>query len=307
MGNYILRRLIEAVITLLAMTIIVFALARASGDPTDTLLPAEATQEHRDRMMALWGLDQPLHVQYGRFLINALRGDFGLSLMLPGRNALDLVFERLRHTVELAVVAMIFAVLIALIVGVFSAVYKDSPFDTVGKVIALLGQSMPHFWIGIILMWVLAVQLRWLPTSGYGNWRHFVMPAIVVGWFQVSALMRLLRSGMLEALDSEYVQLARVKGVSKAAIIWKHCLRNAAIAPLTYAGIMLSYLVVGSITTEIVFNWPGVGVLTYRAILARDFAVVQAVAVVFGAVIILTQFVVDVLYAFIDPRIRYGE
>jgi peptide/nickel transport system permease protein len=307
MGNYILRRLIEAVITLLAMTIIVFALARASGDPADTLLPAEATQEHRDRMMALWGLDQPLHVQYGRFLVNALRGDFGLSLMLPGRNALDLVFERMRRTIELAVVAMVFAVVISLIIGVFSAVYKNSFFDTVGKVIAILGQSMPHFWIGIILMWVFAVRLRWLPTSGYGSWRHFVMPAVVVGWFQVSALMRLLRSGMLEALDSEYVQLARVKAVSQAAIIWKHCLRNAAIAPLTYAGIMLSYLVVGSITTEIVFNWPGVGVLIYRAILARDFAVVQAVAIVFGVVIIATQFVVDVLYAYVDPRIRYAE
>lgn len=307
MGHFILRRLGEAVITLLAMTIIVFALARASGDPADTLLPAEATQEHRDRMMELWGLDQPLPMQYGRFIINALRGDFGLSLMLPGRDALELVFERMRRTVELAVIAMAFTIVISLVIGVLSAVYKDSLLDTVGKIIAILGQSMPHFWIGIILMWVFAVRLRWLPTSGYGTWRHFVMPAIVVGWFQVSALMRLLRSGMLEALDSEYVQLARVKAVSRTAIIWKHCLRNAAIAPLTYAGIMLSYLVVGSITTEIVFNWPGVGVLIYRAILARDFAVVQAVAIVFGVVIIFAQFVVDVLYAYVDPRIRYDQ
>lgn len=305
MGNYILRRLGQTLVTLLAMTIIVFALARASGNPADTLLPAEATQEHRDRMMELWGLDQPIHVQYGRFLTNAVRGDFGLSLMLPGRNALELVFERMRRTAELALVAILLTLVISLIIGVLSAVYRDRPLDFVGKIIAILGQSMPHFWIGIILMWVFAVQLRMLPTSGYGTWRHFVMPAVVVGWFQVSAMMRLLRSGMLEALDSEYVQLARVKGVSRMTIIWKHCLRNASIAPLTYAGIMLSYLVVGSITTEIVFNWPGVGVLIYRAILARDFAVVQAVAVVFGVVIIFTQLVVDILYAYVDPRIRY--
>jgi peptide/nickel transport system permease protein len=307
MGNFIVRRFGQAVITLLAMTLIVFLLARASGDPADTLLPAEATREHRARMMELWGLDQPVHVQYGRFLMNALRGDFGLALMNPGREVLDLVLERVRPTIELAVVAMLGAVALSLVIGVFSAVYKDSPFDTGGKILAILGQSMPHFWIGIILMWVFAVHFGWLPTSGYGTWRHFVMPAIVVGWFQVSALMRLLRSGMLEALDSEYVQLARVKGVSQASIVWKHCLRNAAIAPLTYAGIMLSYLVVGSITTEIVFNWPGVGALVYRAILARDFAVVQAIAIVFGVMIIFTQFVVDILYGFIDPRIRYGK
>lgn len=305
MGAFLVRRLGQTLVTLFAMTIIVFALARASGDPADTLLPAEATQEHRDRMMELWGLDQPVHIQYARFISNAVRGDFGVSLRLPGRDALDLTLTRMRRTVELAIAAMGFTIIIALTVGVFSAVYKNSPLDYAGKAIAILGQSLPHFWIGIILMWFFAVRLRWLPTSGYGTWRHFVMPTIVVGWFQVSALMRLMRSGMLEALDSEYVQLARVKGVSKAKIIWKHCFRNASIAPLTYAGIMLSYLVVGSITTEIVFNWPGVGVLVYRSILARDFAVVQAIAVIFGLIIILTQLFVDILYAYIDPRIRY--
>ena len=305
MGAYLVRRLGQTLITLFAMTVIVFALARATGDPADTLLPAEATQDHRDRMMELWGLDQPLYVQYGRFISNAVRGDFGESLRLPGRDAFDLVVTRMARTVELAVVAMVFAVLIALIIGVLSAVFKNSPLDAAGKTIAILGQSLPHFWIGIILMWVLAVNLRWLPTSGYGTWQHFVMPAIVVGWFQVAALMRLLRSAMLEALDSEYVQLARIKGVSRAVLIWKHCFRNASIPPLTYAGIMLSYLVVGSITTEIVFSWPGVGVLVLQSVLSRDFAVVQAIAVIFGVVIIFTQLAVDILYAYIDPRIRY--
>lgn len=305
MGRYILERLGQALITIFFMTIIVFVLARASGDPADTLLPAEATEEHRERMLELWGLDEPLHIQYVQFVTNAVQGDFGESLRLPGRDAFELVVTRMIRTVELAGVAMGFALVLALVIGVFSAVYKNSLLDVVGKTIAILGQSLPHFWIGLILMWILAVNLGWLPTSGYGTWRHYVMPAIVVGWFQVSALMRLVRSAMLESLDSEYVQLARVKGLSRSRIIWKHCFRNAAIPPLTYAGIMLSYLVVGSITTEIVFAWPGVGVLVLDSVLARDFAVVQAIAVIFGVVIIFTQFLVDILYAFIDPRIRY--
>lgn len=305
MGAYLVKRLGQAVVTILFMTVLVFALARATGDPADTLLPAEASQEHRDRMMEHWGLDQPMHVQYWQFISNAVQGDFGTSLRLPGRDAYDLVITRMSRTVELAVVAMIFAVIFAMIVGVLSAVFKGSWLDNFGKAIAILGQSLPHFWIGLILMWVLAVNLRWLPTSGYGTWQHYVMPAIVVGWFQVAALMRLVRSAMLEALDSEYVQLARIKGVSQTRIIWKHCFRNAAVPPLTYAGIMLSYLVVGSITTEIVFAWPGAGVLVLDSVLSRDYAVVQAIAVIFGVVVILAQLLVDILYAYIDPRIRY--
>ncbi len=305
MGKYILKRLGQAIFTLFAMSIIVFFLARLSGDPADTLLPAEATQEHRDRMMALWGLDRPTHIQYFLFVGNAVRGDFGESLRLPGRDAFNLVMVRMSKTAELALVAMLFAILLALVIGVFSAVYKNSPLDFFGKLIAILGQSLPHFWIGIVLIWIFAVNLRILPTSGYGTWKHFVMPAIVVGWFQVAALMRLVRSAMFEALDSEYVQLARVKGVSPMKVIWKHCFRNALIPPLTYAGIMLGYLVVGSITTEIVFSWPGVGVLVLQSVLARDYAVVQAISIVFGTIIIAVNFLVDILYAFIDPRIRY--
>lgn len=305
MGAYLVKRLGQAIITILFMTVLVFALARATGDPADTLLPAEASQEHRDRMLEHWGLDEPIHVQYWQFISNGVQGDFGTSLRLPGRDAYDLVITRMAKTVELAVVAMVFAVIFAMIVGVLSAVFKGSLLDNFGKAVAILGQSLPHFWVGLILMWVFAVNLGWLPTSGYGTWQHYVMPAIVVGWFQVAALMRLVRSAMLEALDSEYVQLARIKGVSQTRIIWKHCFRNAAVPPLTYAGIMLSYLVVGSITTEIVFAWPGAGVLVLDSVLARDYAVVQAIAVIFGVVIIIAQLLVDILYAYIDPRIRY--
>ncbi len=305
MQRFIIRRLLQTLVTLLAVSIIVFALARLSGDPRDALMPMEASRADRERILVHWGLDQPVHMQYLVFIGNALRGDFGESLQWPGRKALDLVLDRLGNTMELAAVALVFAIALAVPIGVLSAVHKDSRTDFLGKLIALLGQSLPHFWIGIVFIWIFSVHLRWLPTSGRGTFQHMIMPAIVIGWFQVAALMRLIRSSMLESLDSEYVKLARIKGVSERMIIWKHAFRNAAITPLTYFGVMMSYLVVGSITTETVFSWPGVGYLVVQAVTARDFQVVQTVAIVFATVIILMNLAVDILYAYIDPRIRY--
>lgn len=305
MYRYIIRRLGQTVITLLAVSVIVFGLARLTGDPADVLMPMEATQEDRARILEHWGLDKPIHIQYAVFITNALQGDFGESLQWPGRDALDLVLNRIGATVQLGLAALLFAVVVAVPIGVLSAVHKDSRLDAIGKFIALLGQSLPHFWIGIIFMWIFAVHLRWLPTSGRGTLRHLIMPAIVIGWFQVAALMRLIRSSMLDALDSEYVKLARIKGVAEGAVVWKHALRNATGAPLTYFGIMMAYLVVGSITTETVFSWPGVGLLIVNAVTARDFQVVQAVALIFALVIILVNLGVDILYAYLDPRIRY--
>jgi peptide/nickel transport system permease protein len=303
--KYIVKRLGQTILTLFAVSIIVFGLARLTGDPADVLMPMEATQEDRDRILEHWGLDEPLHVQYAVFIGNALQGDFGESLQWPGRDALDLVLTRIGATVQLGAAALLFALVVAVPIGVLSAVHKNSRLDFAGKAIALLGQSLPHFWIGIIFMWIFAVHLRWLPTSGRGTVWHMIMPAIVIGWFQVAALMRLMRSSMLDALDSEYIKLARIKGVPEVFVIWKHALRNATVAPLTYFGIMISYLVVGSITTETVFSWPGVGLLIVNAVTARDFQVVQAVALVFAIVIILVNLAVDILYAYLDPRIRY--
>ncbi len=305
MLRYLIKRLGQTVFTLFAVTVIVFGLGRMTGDPATVLMPVEARQEDRARIMELWGLDQPLHVQYLRYIGNVLRGEFGDSLQWPGRDALELVLLRIGNTLELGLVALLFAVALAVPIGVFSAVYKNSAIDHVGKFIALLGQSLPHFWIGIVFIWIFAVNLRWLPTSGRGTWQHLIMPAVVIGWFQVAALMRLIRSAMLESLDSEYIKLARLKGVRERIVIWKHALRNAAIVPLTYFGIMIAYLVVGSITTEVVFSWPGVGLLVVNAVTARDFPVVQAVTIVFAFVIVLANLVVDVLYGVFDPRIRF--
>jgi len=302
--QFLIKRLGQTVFTLFAVTLIVFALGRLSGDPATVLMPVEARQEDRARIMAQWGLDQPVHIQYLRYMGNILRGQFGESLQWPGRDALELVLLRIGNTVELGLAALLFALALAVPIGVMSAVHKNSAIDRVGKFIALLGQSLPHFWIGIVFIWVFAVNLRWLPTSGRGTWQHLIMPAIVIGWFQVAAMMRLIRSAMLDALDSEYIKLARLKGVSERVVIWKHALRNASIVPLTYFGIMIAYLVVGSITTEVVFSWPGVGLLVVNAVTARDFPVVQAVTIVFAVVIVLANLIVDVLYGVLDPRIR---
>ena len=305
MLRYLIQRLGQTVFTLFAVTLIVFSLGRLTGDPATVLMPVEARQEDRARIMQHWGLDQPLHIQYVRYIGNVLRGEFGESLQWPGRDALELVLLRIGNTLELGLAALLFAVAVAVPIGVFSAVYKNSFIDHAGKFIALLGQSLPHFWIGIVFIWIFAVNLRWLPTSGRGTWAHLIMPAVVIGWFQVAALMRLIRSAMLEALDSEYIKLARLKGVRERVVIWKHALRNAAIVPLTYFGIMIAYLVVGSITTEVVFSWPGVGLLVVNAVTARDFPVVQAVTIVFAFVIVLANLIVDVLYGVLDPRIRF--
>jgi peptide/nickel transport system permease protein len=305
MQRYILVRFLQSLIAILVMSIIVFSLARVTGNPLDVLLPMEAGPEEYERVAKHWGLDKPLYVQYAVFLGKAVRGDFGNSWKWQGHTAMGLVVERLPATLELAGLALGISIILALPIGVMAAVMKDTPFDYMGKVIALLGQSLPTFWLGIVLMWIFAVSLGWLPTSGRGTLAHMVLPAVCLGWFQVAAIMRLVRSAMLDVLDSEFVKLTRIKGLSEWKVVWKHCLRNAAIAPLTYFAITAGVLLTGSVVIESVFAWPGTGLLAVDAVRARDFQVVQAIVIVFAAVFILTNLVVDILYAYLDPRIRY--
>jgi peptide/nickel transport system permease protein len=305
MKRYITIRVAQSLFALWAMSLIVFSLARVTGNPMDVLLPLEATQADYARISAQWGLDKPLHIQYVTFLGNAVKGDFGDSLKFPGETAMGMVMSRLPNTLQLAGFALLVSAVIALPIGVLAAVKRDSGFDMAGKIVALLGQSLPSFWLGIMLMWVFAVQLGWFPVSGKGGLQHMVLPAIALGWFQVAALMRLTRSSMLEVLDSEFIKLARIKGVPEWKVIWKHCLRNAAIAPLTYFGITVGVLMTGSVVIETVFSWPGTGLLAVDAIRLRDFQVVQAVVIVFAGIFILANLLVDILYAYLDPRIRY--
>jgi peptide/nickel transport system permease protein len=304
--RYLVQRVFQGFFALLAISLIVFLLARLSGNPLDMMLPEEATTEDFERLAKQWGLDQPLPIQYLAFLTNILWGDFGQSIRLR-RPALELVVKRLPATLLLAGAAMLVSALIAVPIGVLSAVHRDTPLDYVGKVIALVGQSMPSFWLGIVLIWVFAVMLGWFPSSGRGGPRHYFLPAIALGWYQVAALMRLIRSAMLDVLDSEYVKLARVKGVSPPVVVWKHCLRNASIPPLTYFGVITAALLTGSVVTETVFSWPGIGLLAIDAVRYRDFPLIQTIVLLFALTFILVNLLVDVLYVYVDPRIRYQQ
>ena len=255
-------------------------------------------------MIAEWGLDRPLPVQYLTFLGNALQGDLGEALKWRGQSALGLVLERLPATMTLAGAAILLGLVIAVPLGVISAVKKGTWIDRVAKVIALLGQSLPEFWLGIVLIWIIAVNLGWLPTSGTGGLSHLVLPAITLSTTLVAAITRLTRSAMLDALDSEFIKLCRVKGVRERRIIWVHALRNAVSVPLTYFGVLAGAILTRTVVIETVFAWPGTGSLVIEAVLGRDFAVVQAAMIVFVLVFIAANLFVDILYAVIDPRIR---
>ena len=305
MQRFILIRCFYALIVLFIVSLIVFGLARLSGNPVDVFLPADAGPAQERALERSLGLDQPLPIQYLKFVGNAMRGDFGQSINWADQTAIGLVIQRFPATLQLAAIAMGISILIAVPVGVLSAVKKDSIFDYIGKVIALAGQSLPPFWLGIVLIFLFAVQLDLFPTSGRGGGKNLILPAITLGWFQVAAMMRLVRSAMLEVLDTEYIKLARIKGIVELKVVWKHALKNAAIPPLTFFGIVAGQLMTGAVITESVFTYPGTGLLAIQAINARDYPVVQAVVITFAGIYILANLVVDVLYAYLDPRIRY--
>lgn len=304
MQRYIVTRVFQSVIALLAISLLVFCMSRLTGDPTTLMLPDDASQEDIAQLRRALGLDQPLAVQYWVFLSNAVQGDLGRSLkgQMP---VTEMLAERLPNSLKLAAVAMGFAVMLAFPLGVVAAVKRGTAFDTTANIIAVLGQSLPQFWVGIVLIQIFAVHLRWLPVAGVGTLWHYVMPAFTLGWFVVAGMMRLLRSSMLDILGSEFVKLARIKGVPEKSVIWKHALRNAMIPVLTFGAVYMAILVTGAILVETVFAWPGIGQLIYQGIVFRDFPVVQAVVLLTAGLVITTNMLVDVLYAYLDPRIRY--
>lgn len=306
MLRFLILRISSSLFALLIITIIVFMLSHLSGSPVDALLPDDATQEQVDNFIRAWGLDKPLWQQYFTFLVNALQGNFGTSLKWPGQDAMGFVLDRMPATLQLGGLAILISVAIALPLGIAAAVYKGTFVDKAAQMFALLGQSMPNFWLGIILIWVFAVWLGWLPTSGMGTLAHAILPAIAIAWFQVSALARLTRSAMLEVLDAEYIKLARVKGVSEQMVIWKHALRNAAVVPLTYFGILAASILTGSVVIETVYSWPGMGWVAIEAIRGRDFPVVQAVIIAYAVIYMISNLFVDLLYVIVDPRLRHG-
>lgn len=306
MQRYILLRVAQGILAIFVISTITFALARVSGDPLNVLLPEEASEQQIELTKKEWGLDKPIHMQYILYLGKLFRGDLGEALAWPNASAGELIVERLPNTIRLSALALIVSGVIAFPIGVLVAIKKDSPFDYVGKLFAILGQSAPTFAVGLILMWIFAVQLNFFPTSGSGGIEYMILPAVALGYYNVAALMRLTRSSMLEVLDTEYVKLARIKGVAEWKVIWKHSFRNALIVPLTYFGLIGAVLITGSVVIETVFAWPGLGALVIDAILFRDYVVVQAVVLLFAIAFVLINIMVDVLYAYIDPRIRYS-
>jgi len=304
MKKFIVKRAGLALISLFLLSLTIFFLMRVTGDPAVLLAEPGASQADLDAIRKQFGLDQPLWIQYFSFVSHLVRGDFGQSFYYR-TDVFELYLSRLPASLLLASAAMAFSLLVGIPTGIIAAVRVNQWWDSVGKIFALLGLSMPSFWVGLIMILFFSVYLGWLPSSGSGTVLHLVMPALALGWVFAASHMRLTRSSMLEVLGSEYVKLARLKGLPEALVISKHAFKNALIPVLTLAGINLVIMVNVAVVVETVFAWPGVGRLLYEGIAFRDFPVVQATVLLGGVMIVVVNLLVDILYAVIDPRIRY--
>src|SRR5215475_3917904 len=303
MKRFVLRRLGYSLVSLILLSLIIFFFVRVTGDPAVLLVEPGASQADLEAIRHQFGLDKPLPIQYWEFITHLVRGDFGQSFYYR-TPVLELYLARLPNSLILALVAMAFSLLIGIPSGILAAVRLGGFWDRAGKVFALLGLSLPSFWVGLVLILVFSVSLGWLPSSGSGTVWHLLMPAFALGWYFAAAHMRLTRSSMLEVLGSEYIKLARLKGLPESLVIAKHAFKNALIPVLTLAGINLVIMINVAVVVETVFAWPGIGRLLYEGVTFRDFPVVQAVVLLGGAMIAIVNLLIDILYAVIDPRIR---
>ena len=303
MWRFLTRRAWQGAISILGASIIIFLISRLSGDPILILLPNDASAALIEETRRIHGLDRPLRVQYGIWAQKALAGDFGRSYRWE-TPALSLILDRLPATIQLAVFGLLFSVAIAVPVGVMSAVHRGGWIDRVGRVFAMLGQAMPAFWVGLLLILVFAIHLNWLPAFGYGTPSHIVLPAIALGWYPVAAQTRIIRSAMLDVLDSDHVRLSRALGTPERLIVWKYALRNAAVPLLTMLGVYFAAMLGGAFVVETIFAWPGVGRTVVEAVFSRDFPVVQAGVLFTSILFVLSNLLVDLSYGLVDPRIR---
>ena len=299
-----LIRLVQGTITAFLVFTVVFFIMRLSGDPTLLFLPPEASQEDIDRFRSEMGWDRPLVVQYVAYLGDVVQGDFGQSLSYSSP-ALNIVLDRLPATLELTAVAFALTVLIAIPAGLFAAVRPDTIASQVVMTLALVGQAMPGFWLGVMMILLFSVRLGWLPTGGRETPLHLVMPAIVLGSWGAAKITRLTRAGMQEVLGDDYIRTARSKGLPERIVLIRHALRNAMLPVLSSLGLTVGAMLGGAIITETVFAWPGVGRLIVQSVLKRDFPVVQVATVLLAVIFILSNLLVDILYTVVDPRIRY--
>lgn len=305
MSRYIITSLIQALLVLFGVLILVFFMVRLTGDPTAVMLSREASPQQRAEFRAKMGFDRPLPVQFADFVGKALRGDFGNSLHYR-TPALPLVLERLPASLELALVGLIMSLLIAVPLGLAGGGRPGSGIDVLGRAIGLFGQTIPAYWLALVMIIVFSVKLGWLPTSGRSTWLSVLMPAFTLALPTMGRLVRLTRSSVMEIMGEDYVRTARGKGLSRRTIFYRHVLRNAAIALISVIGIQFGYMLGGSVLIESVFAWPGLGRLAIESISIRDFPLVQAIALFTSVVVIVLNFVADLAYSFVDPRIRYG-
>jgi peptide/nickel transport system permease protein len=304
MRNAYLRQIFQAAIVLLNVSLVVFVLVRiVPGDPARLMLGMEASEEAVQAARAQFGFDRPLYVQYAQFVGGALRGDLGQSVRFR-RPVGDLLRESFPATLELAMAATVIALLLAVPAGIYAAVHRDGVLDRLLMAGALIGQAMPIFWLGIMLITLFSVKLGWLPTSGRGSLAQLIMPSVTLSTYVMALLARLTRSNMLDVLREQYVRTARAKGLRETVIVHKHALMSAALPIVTVLGLQVGALLSGAVVTETVFNWPGIGTLALRAIQQRDYPVVQGVVLVSAALFVLINGMVDLAYRYLDPRVR---
>ena len=305
MKRYALRQVVQLAVVIVGISMLAFAILHVIGDPVTLLLPQNAGKEEYERYNKLLGLDKPIYVQYWKFASRAVQGDFG-KYWYADTPAFKLVLERMPPTLYLTTAGLVTALLIALPLGILAALKQHSFVDSLCTMAAVAGQAMPIFWLGIMLIIIFAVQLRLLPASGYGTWQHFLMPAFTLGAFLAPITMRLVRSGVIEIMNMEYIKTARAKGLAERLVVIKHAFRNACIPVITVLGLQFGQLLGGAVITETVFAWPGVATLTVDAIRNQDFPVVQCAVVLLALIIVAVNFLVDMIVGLIDPRIRVG-
>jgi ABC-type dipeptide/oligopeptide/nickel transport system permease component len=301
--GYVARKVFHTLFVALGVITLVFVALRMSGDPAAAMLPGDASVDETIALRRTLGLDRPLYAQYASFLGSAVTGDFGVSFRHQ-QPAFELVLERLPATLELAFAALVLALVVALPLGILAAVYRGGPVDVAAMVFAVIGQATPYFWMGIMLILIVAVQLDWLPTSGRGGVERLILPAITLGTHFAASLARLTRTSMLEVLGQNFVTTARAKGLSERSVILGHVLKNAAVPVVTLIGLQFGTLLGGAVVTETIFAWPGVGRLAVQSIFVRDYPVVQAGVLVLALTFVALNLLVDLLYGWLDPRIR---
>ena len=305
MKKYLVKRLLQIIPVLFIITFVVFVLVYLAGDPVALMLPEDASEADREALRTALGLNQPFLYQYFHFISDLIQGNFGTSFRYH-QEALPLVLERLPATFELAAASMLIAIIIAIPLGIFSAQKRNSFVDLFITGGSVLGKAMPSFWLGIMLILMLAVNYQIFPVSGRGTWAHLILPAITLGTGVAAEMTRLVRSSMLDILNQDYIRTAKSKGVSDTLVVYKHAFRNSLIPVVTITSLQVTHLVSGALITETVFSWPGLGQLLVQAVNGRDMAVVQAAVFVIAILVILINLITDLIYRLLDPRINYS-